>query len=256
VISSRRADDRGAAVPQPAGRRESLMVAGAWGVHLYTAFGAVLGLFSLYYAGRDDFRAAFLALAFATVIDSSDGPLARALRVKERVPDFDGALLDNVVDYLTYVVAPVFVMIRAHLLTANRPGLVMAGAVMMASAYGFCHTDAKGEYFRGFPSYWNLVAFYLFCLRLPVRVNMIIVGLLALLVLVPIRFIYPNRTAPLRTLTLILGTLWGIVTFAMLPGLPACNPLLLYPSLSFIGYYLVTSIALHLLTRPAAATSA
>jgi phosphatidylcholine synthase len=146
------------------------------------------------------------------------------------------------------VVAPVFVLIRAHLLAPDGPGLVMAGAVMLASAYGFCHIDAKGEYFRGFPSYWNLVAFYLFCLRLPVRLNMIIVGLLAMLVLAPIRFIYPNRTAPLRTLTLVLGTLWAIVTFAMLPGLPAYNPVLLYASLSFIVYYLVTSVVLHLRT--------
>lgn len=248
MTSSRRADDRGRTRQQTV-QRESLMVACAWGVHLYTALGAVLGLLSLYYAGRDDFRAAFVALALATVIDSSDGPLARALRVKERVPTFDGALLDNVVDYLTYVVAPVFIMIRAHLLAPNRPGLMMASAVMLASAYGFCHTDAKGEYFRGFPSYWNLVAFYLFCLRFPPRVNMAIVGLFAVLVLAPLRFIYPNRTAPLRALTLILGTLWAMVTFAMLPGLPACNPVLLYASLSFIAYYLATSVVLHILTR-------
>lgn len=225
------------------------MIACAWGVHLYTAVGAVLGLLSLLYAGRDDFRASFIALGLATVIDSSDGPVARALRVKQRVPDFDGALLDNVVDYLTYVVAPVFIMIRAHLLVSNRPGLAMASAVMLASAYGFCRTDAKGEYFRGFPSYWNLVAFYLFCLRLPARANMTIVGLLAVLVMVPIRFIYPNRTAPLRTLTLVLGTLWAIVTLAMLPALPAYNPVLLYASLSFIAYYLIASVVLHLLTR-------
>jgi phosphatidylcholine synthase len=249
VISSRRADGHGFVEPQPATRREALMVACAWGVHLYTALGAVLGLLSLYYAGRDDFRGSFIALGLATVIDSSDGPLARALEVKRRVPNFDGALLDNVVDYLTYVVAPVFVMIRAHLLAPNRAGLAMASAVMLASAYGFCRIDSKGEYFRGFPSYWNLVAFYLFCLRLPLRVNMTIVGLLAILVLVPIRFIYPNRTAPLRILTLVLGTLWALVTLAMLPGLPAWNPLLLYASLSFIVYYLITSLALHLLTR-------
>jgi phosphatidylcholine synthase len=247
VILSRRAEEDRRTAPPPAVRREALMVACAWAVHLYTALGAVLGLLAIYYAARDDFRAAFIALAIATVIDSSDGPLARALQVKQRVPTFDGALLDNVVDYLTYVIAPVFVMIRAHLLAPNLAGLAMAAAVILASAYGFCHIDAKGDYFRGFPSYWNLVAFYLFCLRLPVRVNMVIVGLLAILVLVPIRFIYPNRTAPLRSLTLVLGTLWAIVTFAILPGLPAYKPILLYASLSFIVYYLATSIVLHLL---------
>ncbi len=225
------------------------MVAGAWGVHLYTGLGAVLGLLSLYYAAAGAFRASFIALGIATVIDSSDGPLARALRVKERVPTFDGALLDNVVDYLTYVVAPVFVMIRAHLLSPGAAGLAMASVVMLASAYGFCHTDAKGEYFRGFPSYWNLVAFYLFCLHLPARANMIVVAVFAAMVPMPIRFIYPNRTAPLRTLTLALGTLWAILTLAMLPGLPECNPILLGISLSFIAYYVVMSAALHVMTR-------
>ena len=219
----------------------------AWGVHAYTALGAVLGLLSIEYAAELNFRASFMAMALAIAIDSSDGVLARAVKVRQRVPRFDGALLDNMVDYLTYVVAPAFLMIRAGILLPGHAGLVLGSAVMLASAYGFCRVDAKTEdhYFLGFPSYWNLVAFYLFCLRLPPFINTLIVAAFAAMVFVPIKYIYPSRTVPLRPLTVTLGVIWGIVTIAMLPMLPAVNPILLCASFSYIVYYLVVSFFLH-----------
>ena len=88
----------------------------AWGVHLYTAMGAVAGLISLDCIARGDFRGAFVAMAVAVFIDSSDGPMARAIKIRERIPAFDGAMLDNIVDYLTYVIAPVFLMLRSRVL--------------------------------------------------------------------------------------------------------------------------------------------
>lgn len=186
-------------------------------------------------------------MAVAIAIDSSDGPLARMLEVRRRIPHFDGAMLDNVVDYLNYVLAPVFLMLRAGILRPGYGGLGLAGFVMVASGYGFCHVDAKTDdnYFRGFPSYWNLVAFYLFCLGLGPLANAIIVTVLAVMVFIPIKFIYPNRTSPLRALTLTLAVIWGVLTLAMLPALPRSNPLLLYSSLAFIAYYFVTSFILH-----------
>ena len=146
--------------------RQRFLTACAWGVHLYTALGAALGLLAIFFASRGDFRASFLAMGAATIIDCSDGPLARWLMVKTRVPTFDGALLDNIVDYLTYTVAPVFLMLEAGIIPDSRWGLGLACFVMLASVYGFCHTEAKtpDHYFLGFPNYWNLVAFYLYCL--------------------------------------------------------------------------------------------
>ena len=186
-------------------------------------------------------------MAVATAIDSSDGPLARLLEVRRRIPHFDGALLDNIVDYLTYVLAPVFLMLRAGILAPGLGGYLTGGFVMVASGYGFCHIEAKTDdhYFRGFPSYWNLVAFYLYCLELGALAGTIIVAALAVMVFVPIKYIYPNRTGPLRGVTLTLTIAWGIVTLAMLPALPAHNPVLLYASLSFIAYYFVASFILH-----------
>lgn len=222
------------------------LLACAWGVHLYTALGAVFGVLAIHYAAVADYRASFIAMAVTIVIDSSDGTLARFFNVKQRVPGFDGALLDNIVDYLTYVVAPVFLMIRAGLVTGTL-GLAVGGFVLIASAYQFCQANAKtpDNFFLGFPSYWNLVVFYLYCLRWAPVLNEIVLTVLGVMVFLPIKYIYPSRTRPLRPLTLALGFIWGIITVAMLPSLPARNPALLYLSLAYIAYYFIASFALH-----------
>ncbi|HYL60031.1 MAG TPA: CDP-alcohol phosphatidyltransferase family protein [Candidatus Acidoferrales bacterium] len=227
--------------------RQKFLTLCAWGVHFYTALGAALGLLAIYSASVSDFRASFIAMGAATIIDSSDGPLARLLMVKTRVPSFDGALLDNIVDYLTYTVAPVFLMLEAGIIPASRWGLGLACFVMLVSAYGFCQTKAKTDdnYFLGFPNYWNLVAFYLYCLGAGVIFNVAVLSLLGVMVLVPTRYIYPNRTVPLRPVTLTLGIVWAFVTVAMLFMLPAINPVMLWGALSFIAYYFVASFILH-----------
>lgn len=233
------------ALAETNGSRLFLLVC-AWGVHLYTALGAVFGLLAIHYAAVGDYRASFIAMAVTVAIDSSDGTLARFFNVKKRVPGFDGALLDNIVDYLTYVVAPVFLMICAGLVTGAL-GFAVAGFVLIASAYQFCQAEAKtpDNFFLGFPSYWNLVVFYLYCLHWGTTVNELILTLFSVMVFVPIKYIYPSRTRPLRPLTLTLGMLWGVITIAMLPSLPSSNPVLLYLSLAYIAYYFIASFALH-----------
>ena len=223
-----------------------LLLACAWGVHRYTALGAVFGVLAIHYAGVGDYRASFIAMAVTIAIDSSDGTLARFFNVKSRVPGFDGALLDNIVDYLTYVVAPVYLAIRAGLVT-GAIGFAVAGFVLVASAYQFCQTDAKtpDHFFLGFPSYWNLVVFYLYCLNWGTVANEAILALFGVMVFIPIKYIYPSRTRPLRPITITLGIIWGVVTIAMLPSLPSVNPILLYLSLAYIAYYFIASFALH-----------
>jgi len=226
--------------------RQKFLTACAWGVHLYTALGAALGLLAIYAAAQRDFRASFLAMGVATIIDSSDGPLARLLMVKTRVPSFDGALLDNIVDYLTYTVAPVFLMLEAGIVPGSRWGLGLACFIVLASVYGFCRTQAKTDdnYFLGFPNYWNLVAFYLFCLGAGAVFNVAVLLLLAVMVFMPLKFIYPNRTVPLRPVTLTLGIIWAFVTVAAVLMIPAVNPIMLWAGLSFIVYYFIASFVL------------
>lgn len=226
--------------------RGLFLTACAWGVHLYTALGAVFGLLAIHYAAEADFRASFIAMAVTIAIDSSDGTLARLVDVKKRVPHFDGALLDNIVDYLTYVVAPMFLALSAGLVRGSA-GRAVAGFVLIASAYQFCQVNAKtaDHYFLGFPSYWNVVVFYLYCLRLPNPANEIVLMVLGVMVFAPIKYIYPSRTGPLRPVTVALGLVWAVVTIAMLPGLPQYNPILLYVSLAYVAYYFLVSFALH-----------
>jgi phosphatidylcholine synthase len=239
--------------------REVLLRSCGWLIHLYTASGAVTALIALQFTIRGYFRGAFIVLAIALFVDSTDGPLARAIQIRTRIPVFDGTTLDNVVDYLNYVAVPACLMLQAGLLPSGSLGLGVASFAMIASCYGFCRIDAKTAdmYFRGFPSYWNLVAFYLFCCRLAPLFNAVIVATLAAMVFVPIKFIYPNRTVPLRRLTLSLCAIWAVVTLALLIELPARHPILLYSSLTFVVYYFVMSFLLQVysIERPRLAAS-
>src|SRR5207248_8855289 len=139
-------------------------------------------------------------------IDSVDGTLARAVGVKRVLPFFDGTRLDDLVDYVTYVIVPALFLLHMHVLP-HRAAVAVALCPVLASAYGFCRTDAKtsDHYFTGFPSYWNVVAFYLYALDWPRAVNAAVVVLFSIAVFVPIRYIYPSRTVTLRPLTIVLG---------------------------------------------------
>src|SRR5215212_10481501 len=114
-------------------------------VHLYTASGAVLALLILVAAFQGDaVRALWLMLA-SLLIDSTDGLLARRFRVNEALPFFDGALLDNLVDYMTYVFAPIVLLWSGGYLPEGNAGIVLAALPLLASSYQFCRVDAKTE---------------------------------------------------------------------------------------------------------------
>jgi phosphatidylcholine synthase len=227
--------------------KEIVLKALAWAVHAYTASGAVVGLLALALAAQHRFRASFIMMAIATAIDSSDGVLARRLDVKTRVPNFDGALLDNIVDYLTYVVAPAYLMLCAAMLPAGILGYGVVAAILLSSAYGFCQASAKtpDHYFQGFPSYWNLVAFYLYCFGLSPALNALILVALAVMVFIPLKYIYPSRTELLRPLTITLGLIWAVLVVYLLATLEAPNLIVVWVSFTFIGYYVIMSVVLH-----------
>lgn len=224
-----------------------LLTACAWGVHLYTGLGAAFGLIAIHFADVGDFRASFLAMAVTIVIDSSDGTLARIVKIRERVPSVDGALLDNIIDYLTFVIAPMVLVLQAKLVPAGWTGLAIVSFVTVASAYQFAQTAAKtlDNYYTGFPSYWNIIVFYLYYAGVSPTIGGIVLAALGVMVFVPIRYIYPSRTVTLRPFTIAYGIFWGIVTIPMVLTLPSYNPVLLYLSLSFVAYYVVASFVLH-----------
>jgi phosphatidylcholine synthase len=215
----------------------------AWLVHLYTASSAVIALLATRAIFEYRFRDAFFWLGAAIVIDATDGVLARAARVSQRLPWFNGAKLDDIVDYLTYVFVPAVFVWRA-LLVPEAWTIPVASAMLLSSAYGFNREDAKtsDHFFTGFPSYWNLVVFYLYLLQAGQTFNTIVLIALAVLVFVPVRYVYPSRTPTWRGVTVALGVLWGIALVVMVWQLPAVSPVLLGTSLLFPAYYVILSL--------------
>jgi phosphatidylcholine synthase len=214
-----------------------------WIAHLYTASGIVIALLATAMTVAHNFRAAFIYLVVAVFVDATDGWLARAVRVKERLPHFDGGMLDNIIDFLTYVFVPALIVWQADLVPAAFP---ICSAMLVSSLYGFCRTDAKGDggeyFFTGFPSYWNIVVAYLVMLQLSQRANAIWLVTFAVLVFVPIRYIYPSRTRALQRSTLVLGTMWGALFVWLIWRLPATDGPWAAISLAFPVYYVLLSL--------------
>ncbi len=219
----------------------------AWLVHALTASGAVLAWLAMDAANAGALRAAFVWLTVATIVDAVDGVLARLAHVRTRLPHVDGARLDDIVDYLTFVFVPVWVLETAGALPAGPAGTLVAAAVLLSSAYGFSRADAKtaDHFFTGFPSYWNIVAVYLVALGTPPWVNAAVLLLLVVLVFVPIGYVYPSRTPTLRGLTVGLGAVWGVTVLAIIWLLPSPPRWLVVGSLAYPVYYTVLSFVLH-----------
>lgn len=223
----------------------------AFAVHAYTATGGVLALLIVLAAvDGDASRALWLGLV-ALVIDGTDGMLARKFEVKERLPWFDGALLDNIVDFLTYVFAPVILLLQTGYLPDGWAGQVVAALPLVASSYQFCRIDAKTEdhFFLGFPSYWNVIAFYAIAGDLSSGVTATIITVCALLVFIPLNYIYPSRTKAHRSLTLALSGGWLLLYAAVVAQLPDPSGLLIALSLLYIVYYLGLSLLLEVRGR-------
>src|ERR671929_217096 len=215
-------------------------------VHLYTASGVVLALLILVAAfGGDAVRALWLMLV-SLLIDSTDGLLARRLRVSEALPFFDGALLDNIVDYMTYVFAPIVLLWSGGYLPAGTAGVVFAALPLLASSYQFCRVDAKTDdhYFLGFPSYFNVVAFYAIVFHTGAGTLAVVLVVCSLLVFAPIRYVYPTRTRAFRKLSLTLTALWLASYAAILLQMPQPDPLILGFSILYLFYYFGLSLYL------------
>jgi len=189
----------------------------AWLVHLLTASGAVLALLALWAIEEENWRLALLWLLAALAVDGIDGTLARAMRVKEVLPRVDGATLDLVVDYLTYVFVPTILIWRAGLVPPSLAPLLAAG-ILISALYVFARTDMKTQdgYFRGFPALWNVVALYLFVLQLDPAAGAAVVVLLAALSFAPVHFVHPFRVRDYGLWLPLLSVVWAGCTAGLL----------------------------------------
>jgi phosphatidylcholine synthase len=149
-------------------------------------------------------------MLLATLIDATDGTLARAVRIKQTLPGFDGRRLDDLVDFLLYTCLPLLLLYRAAVLPPAYEWLLVAA--LLASAYGFSQADIKTAdgAFLGFPSYWNIVAFYCYAVPLDGLFAVGIVAALSLLTFVPSKYPYPTQPGMVNRVMLLLGAVWGL----------------------------------------------
>jgi phosphatidylcholine synthase len=221
----------------------------AWGVHFYTATGlvaAALIAVLIVRAGDVPFRQAFGLMMLATFIDSTDGWLARRARVKDVLPGFDGRKLDDLVDFLNYTSLPLLLLWRANILQGQWAWWLLLP--LLASAYGFSQADAKTDdgFFLGFPSYWNVVALYLYLLRPHAWLSLMIIIVLSLLTFVPTRYLYPSQRTPFSRSTILLCAMWAVLLIFIVAGVVRESRLAVLLSLCFPAYYMVVSWAITL----------
>lgn len=195
--------------------------AAAWAVHAFTASGVALALLAVDAVFRNAYREALLWLLAALVVDGIDGTLARAAKVPERLPRIDGAALDLVIDYLTYVVIPALILWRGGFLP-EALALPLAAAILMSSLYVFARRDMKTDdgFFRGFPALWNVVALY-FVVAPPLRgVAAAVVIALIVMTFAPVHVAHPFRARGFGRLPAVLAIAWAASSAALLlPGL-------------------------------------
>jgi phosphatidylcholine synthase len=184
----------------------SLRLTLAWGVHALTASGGVVGAGALLAIAWNDLPLAAALMLIAFGIDSVDGTLARAVGVRDLLPHVDGRRLDDMTDYLNYVIVPSVFMVWAGSVVSWH----FAALPIFASAYGFSNTDAKTEddFFLGFPSYWNILAIYLWLFGISAGVGTALLAVLCALVFVPFKYLYPSKMPVLRRSTSIAGFVW------------------------------------------------
>lgn len=221
-----------------------LNVVGAWAVHFYTACGLVLAggmVYLLREATPAAFHRVFLLMFLAMIIDSTDGLLARRLKVKERVPGFDGRRLDDITDFLTYTFIPLWLIWRAELLAPHAAWWLFLP--LLASAYGFCQSEIKTAdgYFLGFPSYWNAVAFYLYYFRPSGSIVLAALIAFSVLTFVPLRYPYPNMPGRINRWTNAMAYAWGGIVLAALIGPASERRWLIAVSFLFPIFYLTAS---------------
>ncbi|MEO0636616.1 MAG: phosphatidylcholine/phosphatidylserine synthase [Pseudomonadota bacterium] len=193
----------------------------AWAVHAFTASGIVFGFLAMVSLLQGQKVATFLWLGVALFVDGIDGTLARRFRVKEVVPNFDGATLDNVIDYFTYVAVPALMIYWYELVP---PGweTIAAATILAVSTYTFSNVNVKSDdfYFVGFPALWNVAVLYFYLLDTTQITNLVVIAVLSVLTFVPWKYVHPLRVRALRKTTLTVTCAWSASILFLLLELP------------------------------------
>ena len=189
----------------------------AFSVHILTASGSFLAFLGVVAAAEHRFVDMFWWLGLALLVDGIDGPIARKVRVKEVLPNWSGDTLDNIIDYVTYVLLPAFALYQSGMI--GEPwSFAAAGMIVVSSAIYYADMGMKTDeyFFSGFPVVWNMVIFTLFVVQASALAAMIVVTLSVILTFLPINFLHPVRVQRLRPLNMVLFAVWSILGIAAL----------------------------------------
>ncbi len=207
----------------------------AWAVHLFTATGVIFALLALEAVEQGNARLALLWLGVALLVDGLDGTFARAVKVREQLPNLDGDALDLVVDYLTYVFVPAVLIWRGNYLP-DPLAFILTAAILISSLYVFARKDMKTDdgYFRGFPGLWNVVALYFVVAGPPASLAAVAVVILVGMTFAPIHVVHPFRVQDYGKTLPAVAIAWAIFTLPLLlPNLSVfANAFLLVMSLA------------------------
>jgi len=195
-------------IPRPK-KKVTWPQARAFSVHLLTASGSFLAFLSLVAASEERWTAMFWWLGLALFVDGIDGPIARKLEVKEILPTWSGELLDNIIDYVTYVLIPAFALYQRGFMGEGL-SFLSAAIIVVSSAIYYADTGMKTKenFFKGFPVVWNMVVFTLFVIEPGQWVSFAVVVVAGILTFIPINFIHPVRVVRLRRINLTMTLLW------------------------------------------------
>ena len=196
----------------------------AWAVHGFTASGAVLGFLAIISIFNNDQVGSFLWLGLALLVDGLDGTIARKIGVTDKAPNIDGSTLDNLIDYLNYVIIP-SLMIYWFQMVPNGWEIIIPAGIFAVSLYTFANINMKTEdyYFSGFPALWNIVVLYFYILNTNQYINLIIIIFLSILTFIPIKFVHPLREKKLRNITIFCTIIWSATTLKLVTTIPETN---------------------------------
>ena len=184
----------------------------AFSVHLFTASGAALALMALVAATQGNWRLMFGWLGIALIVDGIDGPLARRVNIKKNASNWDGVVLDLVIDYLTYVFIPAYALIYSDLLPSPW-GLVAALLIALTGVVYFAGVRMKSadNCFVGFPAVWQMPLLVFLTFSPPVWLTSATIIVLALAQFTWLKFVHPVRTERWRAATLPVTLLWVVL---------------------------------------------
>ena len=189
----------------------------AWAVHGFTASGAVLGFLAIISIFNNDIVGSFLWLGLALLVDGLDGTIARKVDVSNKAPNIDGSTLDNLIDYLNYVIIPSLIIYWFQMVP-NGWNIIIPAGIFAVSLYTFANINMKTKdyYFSGFPALWNIVVLYFYILNTNQYINLIVIITLSILTFIPIKFVHPLRVKKLRNITVFCTILWSATTLKLI----------------------------------------